>query len=57
MGALEDALSGGPPSGEPKAGPVNGGEEDMEILYEEFKCAKDSKAALAALRQLVKGLK
>ena len=57
MGALEDALSGGPPSGEPKAGPVNGGEEDMEILYEEFKGAKDSKAALAALRQLVKGLK
>lgn len=46
-------LSSGPsePSDAPK------GDEDMEILYDEFKDAGDAKTALAALRQLVRGLK
>jgi hypothetical protein len=45
--------SGGPPD----APEDSSGDEDMEILYDEFKNAQDSKSALRALKQLVRGMK
>ena len=52
--ALQKGLVGDAPSEAPEG---SSGDEDMEILYDEFKNAPNSKAGLAALRQLVRGLK
>ncbi len=59
MPDLNDALQKGllGISGPSEAPAESAGDEDMEILYSEFKNAPGSKEGLAALRQLVKRLK
>jgi hypothetical protein len=59
VGALEDALQGGPSEGSDLPAPpsAGSGDDDLEILYDEFKGAPDAKTAISALRQLVRGLK
>ena len=51
---LEDALKGGTL---PTAAKPAESDDDLELLYEEFKKAPDSASGLRALRQLVRRMK